>query len=147
MLTATSEYAIRALLALARMPQGSLKLGRDLAFEAGIPKNYLPRVLVGLRNAGLVGTARGKGGGYWLLRPADSVHIIEVIELFETVHDNDNCILTHAKSSLSKDGPDGHWQGVRELYLTFLERTTLADISVRDTRPRISRLGRRASAA
>ena len=132
MLTTTSEYALRALAALACLPRGSSKLGRDLAREADIPSNYLSKILVALRNAGLVATARGSGGGYWLLRPADAVHLVDVVELFEGVGSTRTCILGHTKPCSEKESCAAHerFHKVKELYIHFLEETTLADISV-----------------
>ena len=37
-------------------------LGRELAEKAEIPANYLSKLLLTLRNAGLLSTARGSGG-------------------------------------------------------------------------------------
>jgi Rrf2 family protein len=67
MLSITSQYALRALSHLARQ-SGEAVLGRDLARSVEIPANYLSKVLLTLRNAGLVATARGSGGGYRLSR-------------------------------------------------------------------------------
>jgi hypothetical protein len=62
MLSATSEYGVRALIRLARLAPGTAMLGRDVAAEAGIPANYLSKILLVLRNAGILATARGTGG-------------------------------------------------------------------------------------
>lgn len=84
MLSITSQYALRALSHLARR-SGEAVLGRDLAQSVEIPANYLSKVFLTLRNAGLVDTTRGSGGGYRLGRPAKDVHLIDVVELFEEV--------------------------------------------------------------
>jgi Rrf2 family protein len=82
MLSTTTQYALRALSHLARQ-SGDAVLGRDLAESVEIPANYLSKVLVTLRNAGLVVTTRGSGGGYRLSKPAHEIHLIDVVELFE----------------------------------------------------------------
>src|SRR5438309_7478785 len=84
MLSITSQYALRALSHLARQTEGAV-LGRDLAQSVEIPANYLSKVLLVLRNAGLVDTTRGSGGGYRLRRPANEVRLIDVVELFEEI--------------------------------------------------------------
>ena len=84
MLSITSQYALRALSHLARQTDGAV-LGRDLAESVEIPANYLSKVLLTLRNAGLVDTTRGSGGGYRLRRPANEIHLIDVVELFEEI--------------------------------------------------------------
>src|SRR6266567_4176459 len=84
MLSITSQYALRALSHLSRQA-GEAVLGRDLAHSVEIPANYLSKVLLILRNAGLVDTARGSGGGYRLRRPANEIYLIDVVELFEEI--------------------------------------------------------------
>ena len=66
MITATSEYALRALVYLARLPKDELVGGKELSERQKIPANYLSKVLLTLRNAGLVDATRGFGGGYRL---------------------------------------------------------------------------------
>ena len=70
MISTTSEYALRALARLALLSNGSTMLARDLAEDAGIPRNYLSKVLLALRNAGILDSTRGSGGGYRLRKPA-----------------------------------------------------------------------------
>ena len=84
MLSITSQYALRALSHIARQ-SGETVLGRDLAHSVEIPANYLSKVLLTLRNAGLVDTTRGSGGGYRLRRSAADIRLIDVVELFEDV--------------------------------------------------------------
>ena len=131
MLSTTSEYALRALTHLARLPRGGAILGRELAEEAEIPANYLSKILVALRNAGLVATARGSGGGYWLLRPPDAIHLIEVVELFDGPSTRATCVLGHHKPCDDSNSCSAHdaWKKVRLAYAEFLEATTLAEIS------------------
>jgi Rrf2 family iron-sulfur cluster assembly transcriptional regulator len=81
MLSTTSQYALRALAHLAAQ-SGKALLGRDLAESVAIPANYLSKVLLTLRNAGLVTTARGSGGGYRLGKPADEIYMVELPFLF-----------------------------------------------------------------
>ena len=66
MVSTTSQYALRALLALARLPKGEPALGRQLAAREGIPHNYLAKILKELNSAGIVSATRGIGGGYRL---------------------------------------------------------------------------------
>jgi Rrf2 family iron-sulfur cluster assembly transcriptional regulator len=133
MISVTSEYALRAMVWLATRGEGHAILGRELAVSAEIPANYLAKILVTLRNAGLVATVRGTGGGYLLQRPADTVHLSEIVELFEGSRVGCGCLLSRAKECSGRDSCSAHesWEQVREVYKKFLHKTTLADISVR----------------
>jgi Rrf2 family protein len=78
MLSQTAEYALRAVVVLARSaPQPRTNL--QLAEQTHVPTAYLPKVMQSLRKAGLVRAQRGLGGGLRLARPADSITLLEVV--------------------------------------------------------------------
>jgi Rrf2 family protein len=131
MLSTTSQYAIRALCQLARQ-SGDAVLGRDLARSVEIPANYLSKVLLTLRNAGLVETARGTAGGYRLRKPACEIYLIDVVELFERISaTKPSCFLGHTRvcSATTPCTAHSRWQGVLGAYLGFLKSTSLSGIS------------------
>ena len=131
MLSTTSQYALRALSHLARR-SGDAVLGRDLARSVGIPANYLSKVLLTLRNAGLVDTTRGSGGGYRLRRPATEIHLIDVVELFDEVsRTKPGCFLGRTRPCSEAKPCTAHstWKGLQAAYLGFLVSTPLSAIS------------------
>jgi Rrf2 family protein len=130
MLSTTSEYAIRALTHLARLPEGETMLGRDLAEEAEIPANYLSKIMWTLGNGGIIHATRGNHGGYRLKRKPEDILLLEVVELFDRERANLACFL--GGRTCDPDNPcTAHdaWKGVREAYLQFLHTTTLCDVS------------------
>lgn len=131
MLSTTSEYALRALALLARLPRGQSLLGRQIADSAEIPPQYLSKIMLSLRNAGLVAAVRGTGGGYSLLRPADAIHLVDVVQLFDGPASRPMCLLGPHKECSEKHSctAHSHWGQVRDAYMNFLEHTTLHQIS------------------
>lgn len=131
MLTTTSEHALRALTRLARLPEGASMLGRELAEQAGIPANYLSKILWTLGNAGIIDATRGNGGGYRLKRDPAGIHLYEIVELFDRDRAQLACLLGGGRECDSEDPCTAHeaWRDVRTAYLDFLHTTTLADIS------------------
>jgi Rrf2 family transcriptional regulator, iron-sulfur cluster assembly transcription factor len=131
MLSTTSQYALRALSHLAAQ-SGEALLGRDLAESVEIPANYLSKVLLTLRNAGLVATARGNGGGYRLGRPAEEIHLIDVVELFEEIsRTKPSCFLgrTRACSETTPCNAHSSWRSLQVAFLKFLVSTPLSAIA------------------
>ena len=131
MLSITSQYALRALAHLARQ-SGDAVLGRDLAQSVEIPANYLSKVLLTLRHAGLVDTIRGSGGGYRLGRPANEIYLIDVMELFEEVsRTKSSCFLSRTRPCSETKPCTAHstWKGLQEAYLGFLVSTPLSAIA------------------
>jgi len=131
MLSITSQYALRALSHLARQ-SGEAVLGRDLAQSVEIPANYLSKVLLTLRNAGLVDTTRGSGGGYRLARPANDIPLIDAVELFDAVsRTKPSCFLGRTRPCSETKPCTAHstWTGLQTAYLEFLVSTPLSAIA------------------
>src|SRR3989442_9830173 len=118
MLSTTSEYALCALTQLARLPAGASMLGRDLAEHAGIPANYLSKILWTLGNAGIIDATRGNGGGYRLKRGAGEIHLFEVVELFDRDRVRLACFLGGGKGCDCENPCTAHeaWRQVRTAY-------------------------------
>jgi Rrf2 family protein len=131
MLSTTSEYALRALAELARLSHGKVMLGRDLAKQTGIPPKYLSKIMLSLRNAGLVAATRGTNGGYTLQRPADAIHLADIVQVFDGATTTPHCLLRNDTKCADDDCCTAHeyWGKVRRIYIEFLEHTTLIDIS------------------
>src|SRR5512139_949035 len=82
-LSKKTEYALRALIYAARFPAGTTFQIRDLAEKNGIPKKFLELILLELKNAGLLESRRGVGGGYILARRPERIRAMEIMEVFE----------------------------------------------------------------
>src|SRR5512140_4032276 len=82
-LSKKTEYALRALMYAARFQEGTTFQIRDLAEKNGIPKKFLELILLELKNAGMLSSRRGVGGGYLLARRPDSIRSSEIVDVFE----------------------------------------------------------------
>jgi Rrf2 family protein len=131
MLSTTSTYALRALSRLAREPLGDPMLGRDLARDAHVPEQYLPKLMLTLRHAGLVGAARGTGGGYHLERAPRQIRLLEVVEAFDGPLGEPGCLLGVNPVCVETNSCAAHvaWKRVRDEYVRFLTQTTIEDLA------------------
>src|SRR5579864_5424731 len=76
-------YAIQALMMLARhYQQGAIKI-RDIAYEEVLPEKFLELILLELKNARMVESARGAKGGYQLRRDPSQIHLSDIIRLID----------------------------------------------------------------
>jgi Rrf2 family protein len=83
MLSKKSKYAIKALLALAEdTSKEPVRIG-DLAEQEHIPAKFLEAILLSLRNAGMLQSRKGKGGGYRLARDPKQITVGQVVRLFD----------------------------------------------------------------
>lgn len=130
MISTTSEYALRAMSCLARAPRGACLPGRDLAERAEVPSNYLAKILLELKRAGLVGATRGSGGGYRLAKQPEEVALADIVEVFDGPCCAPRCLLGSDRPC-SPDSPCSFhwkWHRVRRTFALFLQTTTLGEV-------------------
>ena len=83
MIAQKTRYALRSLLFLAEAQAGApVQLGR-IAETQRVPPKYLELIMLDLKKAGLVKSARGPKGGYQLSRTADQISFGEVVRTME----------------------------------------------------------------
>ncbi len=83
MLTKKGKYGLKALVDLAQLNPGETAFITDIATRNNIPKKFLDAILLELRNAGMLRSKKGPGGGYSLARPANDIHIGHVIRTLD----------------------------------------------------------------
>ncbi len=77
------EYACLALLELSKhWPNQEPLQIQAIAQRQGIPMKFLPHILIQLKQVGLVRSARGKNGGYLLLKSPEAIQLASVVEAF-----------------------------------------------------------------
>ena len=83
MLSKKTKYGLKALLFLARHEQDEpVPIGRISEAES-ISQKFLESILLDMRKYGLLGSKKGKAGGYYLLKPARDIRMTEVIRILE----------------------------------------------------------------
>lgn len=82
-LSKKAEYAMRALLAMARSPDIPTFAIQDIATSERIPLKFLEQILLTLKNGGLLRSKRGVGGGYQFHKAAARITLGEIITLID----------------------------------------------------------------
>ncbi len=97
-ITRATEYAILALLYLARQPRGEIVFKKDICHHQGITPAFLTKILQPLIKDGIVGSQRGVGGGFFLRKDPAEVTLLDVVVaqegplfLNECLTDGDSC--------------------------------------------------------
>lgn len=83
MITKKSKYAIKALIYLAKQNPKQPVLIETISTHERIPKKFLEAILLDLRKAGILGSKKGKGGGYYLIKSPENINMAEVLRLFD----------------------------------------------------------------
>ena len=127
MISQTVEYALRAIVVLARATPDA-RTNQQLAELTQVPSAYLPKVMLSLRKGGLVRTQRGPRGGLRLARPADSITLLEVVNAVDPLQRIVECPLrlkSHAGRLCALHQKLDETVSVAE---RMLRETTLADV-------------------
>jgi Rrf2 family nitric oxide-sensitive transcriptional repressor len=82
-LTQFTDYSLRTLIYLARLPEPDMATISEIAEYYQISRNHLVKVANSLANHGFIMTTRGKGGGIQLARPPHTIGIGEVVRITE----------------------------------------------------------------
>lgn len=78
MISQTSEYALRAVVHLAKAGGGPA-VAQDIARATQVSVGYLHKILRLLARKGILLAQRGVGGGFSLARPASEISVLEVL--------------------------------------------------------------------
>jgi Rrf2 family protein len=80
----TAEYALRAVVVLARDPERAYS-AEQIARVTRVPRRYAHKVLQALVRAELARSQPGPGGGYSLVRPGDEISILDVVNAVQPI--------------------------------------------------------------
>lgn len=85
MITQKAKYALKSLMILAdeRARCGKSLRIEEIADLSGAPKRFLEHILLDLKRAGLIGSRRGRKGGYELIKEPKHVSIADVLRLID----------------------------------------------------------------
>jgi len=129
MLTRSATHAIRAMVALAGLSPGEYGRTSHIAELAGVPRNYLGKLLFLMGRRGLVESQRGLGGGYRLARSAEEISLHDVIDSVEDIARWNECAF--GEKTCSEEHPcalHGRWGRVRDAYFSLLKNTSVAEL-------------------
>jgi Rrf2 family protein len=129
MVSKTTRYALRVLVALSGSRGNGAMGSRGLAQDLGIPGPYLGKILSALSRNDIVESSRGRGGGYRLNRRPEAVSLKTVLQLFEPEALERVCIVGNPDCPGASCARHKDWQAAYGRFLALMEETTIADIA------------------
>lgn len=138
-LSKRGEYGLRAMIYLAnvqkRSPDEMVQI-KDISVQEKIPAKYLEQILLALKNAGLLQSRMGIGGGYYLARPPKDINLGQIVRVLDGPLAPIRCVSQMAYEPCGC--PDESACGlrmvmgdVRNAIAHILENTSLADVTER----------------
>ena len=104
-ITRQADYALRATVEIARLPEGERAPTAAIAERQQIPLPFLAKIVSQLVVRGILEATRGASGGVSLARPADTITMLEVIEAIDGPITINRCTRDPAACELSTTCP------------------------------------------
>ncbi len=136
-LSKRGEYGLRAMVDLAgQADSGGVVPLKDIAQREQMPVKFLEQILLTLKNAGLLQSKMGSGGGYTLAKSADQITLGQIVRILDGPLAPIGCVSKMAYQPCAC--PDEATCGLRLVMLDvrnaiaeILDGTTLADVARR----------------
>ena len=136
MLTQRARYALRAMIYLARR-DGPATVA-EIAASESIPRKFLEQILLTLKNAGMLHSKMGVGGGYYLARSAKEITLGQIFRVLDGPVAPIKCVSQMAYEPCGC--PDEETCGlrlamgdIRNAIADILDNTSLADVIKRQS--------------
>ena len=129
------DYAVRAMLSIAREPADRRRKTRQITEEMDIPQRYATQILASLVRGGLLTAVAGPDGGYSLARPAAEISVLDVVEIAEGAIALDECVLRGGPCDWEGGCPvHATWTEAQQAFTSRLAATSFADLAELDSK-------------
>jgi len=129
----SSQYAIRILSYIANNENQSLYCAKDLSETLIIPYKFLTKIMTDLVKAEFIISVRGREGGYRLAKPASTITVIEILNVFNDFINREQCVLGIGKCDGDhKCAMHDKWKKPKDVIQIMFEETTLENLEGRD---------------
>lgn len=124
------EYAIRALIDIAAHGQESYVTVQQVCRRTRLPEPSTRKMLQLLSQKGFLRSIPGPHGGYQLLKAADRINVLDVIQVIDGRDALEGCVLDlPACNDKVPCALHATWKQTRRVLLPGLSRLTLQDIA------------------
>jgi len=101
----------------------------QISKEVKLPKEFVSKVLQILTSSGIVGSKRGKNGGFYLAKKASEIKLIDIVEAIDGLNIFKTCVLGFPGCSYESPCPvHNNWGKLREDTNKMLSEETLEDL-------------------
>ena len=136
MLSKKTKYGIKALAYIARKKDRKPVQASEISESENISQKFLESILLELRKSGFLGSKKGKGGGYYLIKEPEEIRMTAVIRVLEGPIAMVPCVSLNYYEKC-EDCPDENTCSVHKLMiqvrdasLNVLGENTLEDIAI-----------------
>ena len=122
------ELGLQAVLLLSVKDKDNILNATEISEELKVPKEFVSKVLQTLTNSNIVGSKKGKNGGFYLNKKPQDVRLIEIVAAIDGYETFEKCVLGFPGCSNNNPCPvHNHWGQIRDKALKMLSAETLED--------------------
>ena len=126
------EIGLQSVLYLSTEEEGELFNSKQVSERVKQPKEFVSKVLQILTSSGIVGSKKGKNGGFFLAKPANKIRLIEIVEAIDGREVFEKCVLGFPECGDAHPCPvHNTWGKIRDEAYNMLMTETLEDLKVK----------------
>jgi Rrf2 family protein len=133
------ELGLQAVLFLSIKKEKVIFKAEDVSKELKVPKEFVSKVLQLLTNSGIVGSKKGKSGGFYLAKSPANIRLIDIVEAIDGLDVFNSCVLGFPGCSSEKPCPlHDKWGKLRDEAYKMLSEETLEQLKEKTIKKIIS---------
>lgn len=133
------ELGLQAVLFLSIKKEKVIFKAEDVSKELKVPKEFVSKVLQILTNSGIVGSKKGKSGGFYLAKSPANIRLIDIVEAIDGLDVFNSCVLGFPGCSSEKPCPlHDKWGKLRDEAYKMLSEETLEQLKEKTIKKIIS---------
>lgn len=122
------EIGLQAVLYLSTEQEGELFNAMQVSNKVKQPKEFVSKVLQILTRCGIVGSKKGKNGGFFLAKSPEKIHLIEIVTAIDGLEVFEKCVLGFPECGDTHPCPvHKTWGKIRDEAYNMLMHETLAE--------------------
>jgi len=123
------ELGLQAVLYLSVKKQNVIVSAVEVSQELKVPKEFVSKVLQILTDSGIVGSKKGKNGGFYLAKRPANIKLIDIVAAIDGLELFNTCVLGFPGCSIAEPCPvHDKWGKLREEAYKMLSEETLEQL-------------------
>ena len=133
MLSRTAQYALRALVYLARQSEDNYHQTQAIAEQLNIPSNYLGKILQKMARQHIVESQKGLLGGFRMAKSAEQINLHEIMVSIDSLPPEGSS-RPRQSDPVELINLEQRFATINSLYVKFLKETSLAAVMSADAK-------------
>lgn len=125
----TCELGLQAVLFLSIKKEKRIFTASEVSKELKVPKEYVSKVMQILTDSGIIGSKKGKNGGFYLAKSPSNIKLIDIVQTIDGLELFSNCVLGFPGCSSDHPCPvHDKWGKLRDDAYKMLSTETLEQL-------------------